>query len=697
MLLIRGVRTEEHAKLINKGIVGCRDVASTLLKGVGNTGYANSNYHEQLFCQTAFAKQGRLPLVNVLPKGWANVIRIALDLLSKESYMTYFHIVEEDVTERWLSKSWPDGGYFIYYEPRFDLPGLECICGDGYCGTRVEYVTCAEDIDPRKTIARMPSLARLIEREIGSDMGERQREKYLFDCFTLLAPLFNRIQTPDFSSEENEFRVLVRTARTVFSDKIQFPQKCAMRIKCKTGSYELLPKSMESSGGLNDVPLIFRDGAGNLREFEDIFDAADEPEIMSTFIDLDIRDTALRYGYVGNEEDCKKFVRDELSGISHEPDGINHHRSTFAAEREPRLIRLIRSYDEVEGVIRLPVEGCYSMVGPGYKELNLPNPLELGLSNPQDSFLSALQFLVGTESPSDSRAFNSDVSRAFLLSSLEPWLPMRLYRIVGSDNLRKELGNIKFSGVPLRCFGNCSDVPEFRSFFREDAICSRMNESLTEENLRSYLEALASREDSPLDSTGIAVLSESMFSDFANSKARMIEDVVSGVRKSFPIFLDCIHAAEFLELCDEEVQGLSSDLNGIILEYVIDPETVECVCSCRTQCERNLLFMLSPVLEDLDIDLSKFSYGIAPAIEYNDEARGAQFSIMQALVACASAKSESMRWRLNCFACEDAGEGMLFANLRPISITLGEALCDADRELVSKIVEELNRLADASA
>ena len=43
MLLIRGVSKIEYAKLINQGIVSCRDIQSTLF-GANSTGYAKSNY-----------------------------------------------------------------------------------------------------------------------------------------------------------------------------------------------------------------------------------------------------------------------------------------------------------------------------------------------------------------------------------------------------------------------------------------------------------------------------------------------------------------------------------------------------------------------------------------------------------------------------------------------------------------------------
>ena len=114
MLLIRGLSTETHAKLINEGLIGCRDVASTLTKTNNSTGYANSDYCETMFLKNRLGKSISIGNIELLPSAWAKVLRIVLDHYIGQTYLTYFHVVESKATFDWLDSNWPDGGFFIY-------------------------------------------------------------------------------------------------------------------------------------------------------------------------------------------------------------------------------------------------------------------------------------------------------------------------------------------------------------------------------------------------------------------------------------------------------------------------------------------------------------------------------------------------------------------------------------------------------
>lgn len=54
MILIRGIKGEQYARKIKKGIVDCRDVLSTLLEPPV-TGYEFSDYYEKNFVKAAAA------------------------------------------------------------------------------------------------------------------------------------------------------------------------------------------------------------------------------------------------------------------------------------------------------------------------------------------------------------------------------------------------------------------------------------------------------------------------------------------------------------------------------------------------------------------------------------------------------------------------------------------------------------------
>lgn len=58
MILIRGIKGEQYARKIKKGIVDCRDVLSTLLEPPV-TGYEFSDYYEKNFVKAAAALYGK--------------------------------------------------------------------------------------------------------------------------------------------------------------------------------------------------------------------------------------------------------------------------------------------------------------------------------------------------------------------------------------------------------------------------------------------------------------------------------------------------------------------------------------------------------------------------------------------------------------------------------------------------------------
>lgn len=180
MMLIRGIKGYEFADPINRGLVGFRDVQSTIVEA-NTTGYSKSGYEEFLFTKTRFGSMRHDKAVESLPLTWRKVIFALSDHMMAESYLTYFHIIESEQSLNWLEDNWRDDDVrFIYYEPRFE--SNESVVGNNYCGQRVRYVSSPEQISIRETLAENPGLiVSLMDREISSLTLLEHRVDYIND------------------------------------------------------------------------------------------------------------------------------------------------------------------------------------------------------------------------------------------------------------------------------------------------------------------------------------------------------------------------------------------------------------------------------------------------------------------------------------------------------------------------------------
>lgn len=163
--------------------------------------------------------------------------------------------------------------------------------------------------------------------------------------------------------------------------------------------------------------------------------------LVESFKQVDVRDTAFRYGYIGDQNTCRKFVRDELRHI---------RKGHFYQSVVPRTAKHLSNFvvsegslDENDVLIRTPDVGFYSFGGPGVKVEACPNPWERGLFDPISAYSSALEFVIGTDYPDECMPLPRSGAHEFLHNSLGSWLPMELCRKIPEEDIEKELQLIK--------------------------------------------------------------------------------------------------------------------------------------------------------------------------------------------------------------------------------------------------------------
>lgn len=685
MLLIRGLGSEDHAKLINEGLIGCRDVASTLTKSTNGTGYANSDYFESMFMKNRMGLS--LPVKNVesLPSAWARVLKVMLDHYISQTYLTYFHIVESEATIDWLDSHWPDGGYFIYYVPHFE--NAESVYGKNYCGQRVIYVDSPEDINVRKTLIENPSLALLLGKELAGSENINCSMRYLEEVIDSSVPLFNRIRNGRFDDRENEYRIMARSHRSLYDGIVRTEVLSPYRINFKEDLYEV---SINVSPDENthtvafDVSLV--NDKGEVISYFDIAKEGGAPELVSNFINIDIRDTAERYGYIGNLEACKLFVRSELSAANAccREDENNH---VFHGDWEKVARTRVRTYknnDSKGMVLHVPETKHYSRFGPGFRETFLPNPIEMGYSSPSAVFKDVLEFITSRFEVQEILPIG--LVHELLHACLAPWLPLKLYRPISLKESLSELEGIEsgciFFETPSK--GNASQ--EYVVRLDKRAIRARLERNITRENMERTIALQCDNPTLRIDKETYMEFVSAVLDDFDSTKQQSIDSIIESLEQSCMELRSELHFARFFEK-DSALRSLRDDA-GLLFEYEIDAYNMQCHCSNHL-CENNKIpIFLCPVQYDGWADLSGLSHALSKSIVADDSASSFVFLLNMATRE-GFRDAADKEWRLVCGECNNR-YGEISAKLKPTRILIPESFIDSD---ANQILQALDRTA----
>lgn len=672
LLLIRGLSSKDYALPADDGLIGCRDLATAVLGEVGPTGYAFSGYYERLFCSSLYGIQGHIENLNWLPQNWNMLFRLTLDPMVADSYLTFFHVVDPEVTDRWLRENYGEDSYFMFYEPQIDLPVYPCVYGNGYCGSSLTYLNAPNELSARETAINNLGLLALIDEEFDDRVEQEIIGSYLWNLMTAFAPLFNRIRDDKFDDRENEFRLLMRGKRHLDHEGIVcLDNSPEITLKCDDELFRAVCLSSEE--------LVLLDSYDQQHSIEEIAWKYPSPILVESFKQVDVRDTALRCGYIGNRNACRKFIRDELRRIrkghlyqSVAPKAVQH-LSSFIMSKE--------SLDEKDALIRTPDAGFYSFDGPGVKVEACPNPLERGLFDPVSAYTSALEFVIGTEYPDECMPLPRDGAHEFLHSSLGPWLPMELCREISEEDMEKELQLIKEGRVELSAF---NDYPSLSSLFDEDKVRERLDRNITRWSMEKYFQNHQITLDDPAIQQAYEKNIANLMRNFDTVKHQGFEEIIRAMPSYYKKLVECLRMADFKAYAD-----FRRDFNGFVAVYRINPDNLVCDCIESNHCDKSLSFSLNPVIPQIEFDLSKFSYAVSPQPEWTEQILDAAHSIQKAALVFSHNLSKEA-WRLSCTCCPDRHEnGTVFVKLRPYKIICGKGLNIERRQLIGSELDAL--------
>lgn len=198
MILIRGIKGESFARKIEKGIVDCRDVLSTLLHPPV-TGYKYSDYYEKNFVKALTY------LINENAKDLRNprfLYSLLIDYYIPHIYLTYFHILNERSLE-WLDK-FDDDYQFIALNVKIDRITQTAI-GNEFFGAKMSYVDSIRQLTQDGTNAFHAACMCSLEN-LFTDKRDMMTSLQIYN--TLAFALLCREQDEKFTDIENEFRII---------------------------------------------------------------------------------------------------------------------------------------------------------------------------------------------------------------------------------------------------------------------------------------------------------------------------------------------------------------------------------------------------------------------------------------------------------------------------------------------------------
>lgn len=318
MILIRGIRGEKYARKIEKGNVDCRDVLSTLLDPP-KTGYEYSDYYEKNLVKALsfLVNEDKIDLHNP-----AFLYSILTDYYIPYIYLTYFHVLNEHSIE-WLDK-FEDDYKFIALDAKIDR-NTQTVIGDGFFGSKMEYVHSIHQLNQKDSSRLYAACMCSIENLVKS------RTNMLFSLKlynTLAFALFCREQDEKFTDIENEFRIIAFDCPAVEEHTIkQIPRN--ITVIGKNGiKYAGQLKANENTV-LKSKAYVLSNPYKSLRDI--VFEANGNISIDSKFKPINICHISDNYKYIGDKDDCKKFIQEILK---------SNTQNTYVNKTKKRILKL---------------------------------------------------------------------------------------------------------------------------------------------------------------------------------------------------------------------------------------------------------------------------------------------------------------------------------------------------------------------
>lgn len=202
MILLRGIKGEEYARKIEKGVVDCRDILSALLEPP-MTGYEYSDYYEKNLVKALMYFPNKVYGSEINDIHDPDFLySLLIDFFVPYVYLTYFHVLNERSLE-WL-ENFDDDCVFIAMEAKIDRI-TRTVIGNEYFGSRMSYVNNIHELDQDKCLNINAACMCSIENTY-SNKSDMLIPLQIYN--TLAFPLLCREQDEKFTDIENEFRII---------------------------------------------------------------------------------------------------------------------------------------------------------------------------------------------------------------------------------------------------------------------------------------------------------------------------------------------------------------------------------------------------------------------------------------------------------------------------------------------------------
>lgn len=326
MILIRGFDQEQYARQIKKGIIGFRDMLTTLMYHEQN-GYKLSDYYEtDLIRMIRNYDIRNLDRYATTPKIREHLTLI-FDFFVPYFYLSYFHILNER-SEEWLEKNFDDNAHFIFACPRLQTlkPLDDTMWGAHMMGSSMIYLPRETKDIKAEFLTRKAGVLNFVKEEINASekyggISGKPFEYMMSALVTICIEAFSRRCSGDYDESENEFRIIykVPTPYRAEIDCFRAEQEREFSV-----SIDGIPYSGRIVQGLLDLPC------GN-RRTSDMFLSTSSPLVATPhttlkeandagrnvvinphFLPVDIRRSFNDYGYIGNKEQCRQFIAEKL-------------------------------------------------------------------------------------------------------------------------------------------------------------------------------------------------------------------------------------------------------------------------------------------------------------------------------------------------------------------------------------------------
>lgn len=298
MILIRGIKGEQYARRIEKGVVDCRDILSALLQPP-ETGYEYSDYYEKNLVRALAFFPGEEPKLDN-PRFLYSLL---IDYYVPHIYLTYFHILNENSLE-WLNK-FEDDYHFIAMNAKLDK-NTQTIIGNEFFGAKMTYVDSINQISQDGYKPYNVAVMCSIENQF----------KYLEDMLmplqiynTLAFSLLCREKEGKFSDIENEFRIIAYDCPKFENGSMKQSTRNAKIIGNTGIEYNGVLEAGKDSIFKSNLCLL-NNPQKSLNDI--VVDENGKITLDSQFKPINVRSIAKDCKYLGDKNECEKYIKDML-------------------------------------------------------------------------------------------------------------------------------------------------------------------------------------------------------------------------------------------------------------------------------------------------------------------------------------------------------------------------------------------------